>query len=162
MRRKSPNLAPEAQARRPEALVVAGLNPKLLPDVRDTPKECRGWAGRFKSGRQNASRLTPHASPSNRLLGGHSEVDPRLPIPNRTVKRLSADASADCPRESRSPPGAPKNNPQGPPWGFVFLGSSRLTCFRNENTPLGNPESEWPTRVRTRATNLTGVCFSAG
>ena len=28
-------------------------------------------------------------------LGGHSEVDPPLPIPNRTVKRLCADDSAD-------------------------------------------------------------------
>ena len=29
------------------------------------------------------------------MSGGHSEVAPRLPIPNRTVKRLSADDSAD-------------------------------------------------------------------
>src|SRR5574343_322538 len=29
------------------------------------------------------------------MSGGHSEVVPRLPIPNRTVKRLSADDSAD-------------------------------------------------------------------
>ena len=28
------------------------------------------------------------------MSGGHSEVVPRLPIPNRTVKRLSADDSA--------------------------------------------------------------------
>ena len=49
---------------------------------------------------------TAHPLPLTRLLGGHSEVDPRLPIPNRTVKRLCADASADCPRESMSPPGA--------------------------------------------------------
>jgi hypothetical protein len=27
------------------------------------------------------------------MSGGHSEVVPRLPIPNRTVKRLSADDS---------------------------------------------------------------------
>ena len=42
----------------------------------------------------------------NELLSGHSELDPRLPIPNRTVKRLSADDSADYPRESRTPLGA--------------------------------------------------------
>ena len=29
------------------------------------------------------------------MSGSHSEVAPRLPIPNRTVKRLSADDSAD-------------------------------------------------------------------
>ena len=29
------------------------------------------------------------------MSGGHSEVVPRLPIPNRTVKRLSADDSAE-------------------------------------------------------------------
>ena len=29
------------------------------------------------------------------MLGGHSELDPPLPIPNRAVKRLSADDSAD-------------------------------------------------------------------
>ena len=29
------------------------------------------------------------------LFGGHSELVPRLPIPNRTVKRLSADDSMD-------------------------------------------------------------------
>ena len=40
------------------------------------------------------------------LLSSHSELDPLLPIPNRTVKRLSADDSADYPRESRTLLGA--------------------------------------------------------
>lgn len=31
----------------------------------------------------------------------HSELVPPLPIPNRTVKQLHADDSADCPCESR-------------------------------------------------------------
>ena len=30
----------------------------------------------------------------NLLSGGYSSLEPRLPIPNRTVKRLSADDSA--------------------------------------------------------------------
>src|SRR5882672_12956684 len=63
------------------------------------------------------------------LLGGHSEVDPRLPIPNRTVKRLCDDDSADCPRESRSPPGAPneKAHPaRGGPFYLVFLRADLL------------------------------------
>ena len=34
-----------------------------------------------------------------------SELEPRLPIPNRTVKRLSADDSADYPCESRTSSG---------------------------------------------------------
>jgi hypothetical protein len=36
--------------------------------------------------------------------GDHSEVVPLLPIPNRTVKNLSADDSADYLCESRSLP----------------------------------------------------------
>src|SRR5476651_2179181 len=36
------------------------------------------------------------------LLSSHSELDPPLPIPNRAVKRLSADDSADYPCESRT------------------------------------------------------------
>ena len=36
--------------------------------------------------------------------GDHSRVAPRLPIPNRTVKRSSADDSADCRCESRTLP----------------------------------------------------------
>src|SRR3989442_12600334 len=39
------------------------------------------------------------------LSGGHSSLDPRLPIPNRTVKRVCADDSVHCARESRLPPG---------------------------------------------------------
>ena len=33
--------------------------------------------------------------------GDNSELEPPLPIPNRTVKRLYADDSADYPCESR-------------------------------------------------------------
>ena len=36
------------------------------------------------------------------LSDDHSELAPLLPIPNRTVKRLSADDSVDYPCESRS------------------------------------------------------------
>jgi hypothetical protein len=39
---------------------------------------------------------------------GHSELEPPLPIPNRAVKRLSADDSADYPCESRTSSGTPK------------------------------------------------------
>src|SRR5476651_1891791 len=40
--------------------------------------------------------------PATELLSSHSELDPPLPIPNRAVKRLSADDSADYPCESRT------------------------------------------------------------
>src|SRR2546426_4849924 len=39
------------------------------------------------------------------LSGGHSSLDPRLPIPNRTVKRVCAADSVHSARESRLPPG---------------------------------------------------------
>ena len=44
-------------------------------------------------------RLKSNDQPST--PGDHSELEPPLPIPNRTVKRLNADDSADYPCESR-------------------------------------------------------------
>ena len=44
--------------------------------------------------------------------GDHSEVVPLLPIPNRTVKHLSADDSADYLCESRSSPDTLKSKPR--------------------------------------------------
>ena len=38
------------------------------------------------------------------MFGGHRELVPRFPIPNRIVKRLIADDSMDYPCESRTPP----------------------------------------------------------
>lgn len=46
------------------------------------------------------------------MPGDHSKLEPLLPIPNRTVKRLRADDSADYPCESRSSPGSYTQNPQ--------------------------------------------------
>ena len=43
-----------------------------------------------------------HRGWPNGLSDDHSELVPLLPIPNRTVKRLSADDSVDYPCESRS------------------------------------------------------------
>ena len=45
------------------------------------------------------------------MLGGHSALDPPLPIPNRTVKQSCADDSALPVCESRSPPGSPFQRP---------------------------------------------------
>ena len=48
-------------------------------------------------------------------LGGHSTLDPPLPISNRTVKRSRADDSAYYVCESRSPPGSPQHKPSPHP-----------------------------------------------
>ena len=51
----------------------------------------------------------------------HSEVVPPLPIPNRTVKRLSADDSADYLCESRSSSDSSKSKkPKVTSWAFCF------------------------------------------
>ena len=57
---------------------------------------------------QDVQRINPLKS------GDHSEVVPLLPIPNRTVKHLSADDSADYLCESRSSPDTlcSKQNPR--------------------------------------------------
>ena len=49
-----------------------------------------------------ASYLLTAQALTTELLSSHSELDPPLPIPNRAVKRLSADDSADYPCESRT------------------------------------------------------------
>ncbi len=56
------------------------------------------------------------------MPGDHSELEPPLPIPNRSVKRLRADDSADYPCESRSSPGSYPQNPSTAcaARGFVF------------------------------------------
>ena len=58
------------------------------------------------------------------LLSSHSELDPLLPIPNRAVKRLSADDSADYPRESRTLLGSPLKKPRSSDRGFFLYGAS--------------------------------------
>ena len=61
------------------------------------------------------------------LFGGHSELVPRLPIPNRTVKRLCADDSVDYPCESRSPPNSPFQSPDAQHQGFVHFKSKEYS-----------------------------------
>ena len=52
----------------------------------------------------------------------HSELEPPLPIPNRAVKRLSADDSADYPCESRTSSGTTKDeSPDSSESGLLFL-----------------------------------------
>ena len=66
------------------------------------------------------------------MPGDHSKLEPPLPIPNRTVKRLCADDSADYPCESRSSPGSYTQNPQAPKaWGFCFGATETRKPFQN-------------------------------
>jgi hypothetical protein len=62
----------------------------------------------------------------------HSESVPPLPIPNRTVKRLHADDSADCPCESRSSSGSPAAAETPPQQGGVsaFTDRNSTKVFR--------------------------------
>jgi tRNA-2-methylthio-N6-dimethylallyladenosine synthase len=57
------------------------------------------------------------------MLGGHSKVEPPLPIPNRTVKRLCADDSVDYPCESRSLPSSLCTTQSPPREGFGVCGA---------------------------------------
>ncbi len=50
----------------------------------------------------------------------HSEVVPPLPIPNRTVKRLSADDSEQLARESRTSLGSYLKTPAAQRLGFFL------------------------------------------
>src|SRR2546425_943447 len=54
------------------------------------------------------------------LSGGHSSLDPRLPIPNRTAKRVCADDSVHSARESRLPPGHLHKKPRARESAGVF------------------------------------------
>ena len=56
-------------------------------------------------GMRNIPLPFPTTSPSNRFIGGHSEEDPPVPIPNTEVKLFCADGTAWVTVwESRSPP----------------------------------------------------------
>ena len=57
----------------------------------------------------------------------HSEVEPLLPIPNRTVKRLSADDSEQLACESRTSSGKPRTQkrPERPSGRFCIRGRLR-------------------------------------
>src|SRR5882672_9626790 len=106
--------------------------------------------------------VDPEGLPPTRLLGGHSELDPRLPIPNRTVKRLCADDSADCPRESRSPPGAQKTTPRVNPLGVCFFstpGGDLLESVKTSPPPL--PIERFAFRASPFPAHPRGACFSA-
>src|SRR5690348_16782208 len=67
----------------------------------------------------------------------HSELEPPLPIPNRAVKRLSADDSADYPCESRTSSGTHKaEGPSRKVWGLLLLRClPRVLLERSDNRP---------------------------
>src|SRR5687767_2921713 len=63
----------------------------------------------------------------------HSELEPPLPIPNRAVKRLSADDSADYPCESRTSSGTHETEKPGleRARAFLFVVAGRKAYPRN-------------------------------
>ena len=71
---------------------------------------------------------------SERIPDDHSTLVPRLPIPNRTVKRRRADDSVDCPRESRSSSGPYKVKRPGRKTGaFCFVGRMTTEAWPRDN-----------------------------
>ena len=63
-----------------------------------------------------------HAKQQSVKPDDHSEVVPLLPIPNRTVKRLSADDSAGSRVKVGHRQATIKNPPQGNLWGVLLWG----------------------------------------
>ena len=59
----------------------------------------------------------------------HSELEPPLPIPNRAVKRLSANDSADYPCESRTSSGTHRNVKARPLVGLLRFCGARVSSF---------------------------------
>ena len=72
----------------------------------------------------------------------HSELEPPLPIPNRAVKRLSADDSADYPCESRTSSGTHKRKRPGRKVGAFLFVMLTVLLERSDNTSGGNTSLE--------------------
>ena len=69
------------------------------------------------------------------MLDDHSELVPLLPIPNRTVKRLSADDSADPRVKVGHRQALTAQNAQSFDWAFcseLFLTALNKTCYTSE------------------------------
>ena len=95
---------------------------------------------------QQTGQTAEHRCKPNSLSDDHSELAPLLPIPNRTVKRLSADDSVDYPCESRSSSDSLQiENPQVKAWGFFIWFGILVMTYCNA--------------VTTRA---TGACCGVG
>src|SRR5256885_2740464 len=89
-------------------------------------------------------------------LGGHSDGETPLPIPNREVKPVSADGTRGAiPRESRTPPITSKA-PQG---AFFFLelrGAQLLAPVRIELAQPAHPLAHGGGREEKRRPPLLG------
>src|SRR5690606_3408098 len=90
-------------------LVFASHTPAAGTSGRDEDESISlaNWLSRLRAGRQQV------------MPDDHSAVEPRLPIPNRTVKRCSADDSEQLACESRTSSGS--YLVKGPPSGGPFL-----------------------------------------
>ena len=67
----------------------------------------------------------------------HSAVEPPLPIPNRTVKRRSADDSEHLARESRTSSGT--HDAKKPPLGVAFLFAGGRATWRSSPATASFP-----------------------
>ena len=100
------------------------------------------------------------------LCGGHSSLEPRLPIPNRTVKRVCADDSVHSACESRLPPRhTPNENPglERAPGFFVSCcaeTAKRCACARSRRrrccAPRLPPRSD-PSSARSGRASGRGI-----
>lgn len=70
------------------------------------------------------------------MSGGHSEVVPRLPIPNRTVKRLSADDSADTCVKVGHRQTPLERSPAQPSWALCFVARAAAIVAANRRPPV--------------------------
>src|SRR5712671_254411 len=82
------------------------------------------------------------------MSGAHSALEPRLPIPNRTVKRGSADDSVHSARESRSAPDSHRTRKPSSRGLFCFTSLLyRSSAMREDPTPCslvaGSLERRW-------------------
>ena len=102
-------------------------------------------------GPQTRAPASCRAAQQQVMPDDHSESVPPLPIPNRTVKRLHADDSADCPCESRSSSGS-LHRPQPHP---RKVGLWRLRP-RNSARPLMRCRETYPRRDLRSANRFSG------
>ena len=72
---------------------------------RVTRRDTKFQSNRLIRSSSKLARLPQKAARQQVMPDDHSEVEPPLPIPNRTVKRLCADDSEQLARESRSSSG---------------------------------------------------------
>ena len=80
------------------------------------------------------------------MSGGHSEVVPRLPIPNRTVKRLSADDSAGSRVKVGHRQTPLRQSPAQTSWALCIGAAKTAISYQPTllSSPCGQPRPPYP------------------